>query len=268
MNKKYNDSKIIELHSKGLTDREIAEILGVTPNNLATKRRRLGLSPNKSKRDTYILSEYEESILIGTLLGDSTIRYVHNKCKYPNLTFSHGEMQKEYFDWLANKFTKLKASTGLYKSAYIRTNGKVAKRWIFTGKNMKCLIKYFDIFYKNGKKIIPIEFIKNKFNELSLYCLFMDDGSYDTSSNSFIINTQCFSKDNLLEFCDFLKEKFNLSFNIKSDNCLYLRHISNEIFRDIISKNNECNSMNYKFDSHRKTPLNRETYMDNPVLNP
>ena len=84
MNKKYNDSKIIELHSKGLTDREIAEILGVTPNNLATKRRRLGLSPNKSKRDTYILSEYEESILIGTLLGDSTIRYVHNKCKYPN----------------------------------------------------------------------------------------------------------------------------------------------------------------------------------------
>lgn len=37
MNKKYNDSKIIELHSKGLTDREIAEILGVTPSNLATK---------------------------------------------------------------------------------------------------------------------------------------------------------------------------------------------------------------------------------------
>lgn len=101
------------------------------------------------------------------------------------------------------------------------------------------------------KKIIPIEFIKDKFNELSLYCLFMDDGSYDISSNSFIINTQCFSKDNLLEFCDFLKEKFNLFFNIKSDNCLYLRHISNEIFKDIISKNNECNSMNYKFDSHR-----------------
>lgn len=123
MNKKYNDSKIIELHSKGLTDREIAEILGVTPNNLATKRRHLGLSPNKSKRDTYILSEYEESILIGTLLGDSTIRYVHNKCKYPNLTFSHSELQKEYFDWLANKFNNLKASTGLYKSAYIRTNG-------------------------------------------------------------------------------------------------------------------------------------------------
>ena len=39
---------------------------------------------------------------------------------------------------------------------------------------------------------------------------------------------------------------------------------------DILSKNNECNSMNYKYgDSHRKTPLNRETPgMDNPVLNP
>lgn len=39
---------------------------------------------------------------------------------------------------------------------------------------------------------------------------------------------------------------------------------------DILSRNNECDSMKYKYgDSHHKTPLNRETPgMDNPVLNP
>ena len=37
MNRKYNDSQIIELHSAGLTDREIAETFGVSPNNLGTK---------------------------------------------------------------------------------------------------------------------------------------------------------------------------------------------------------------------------------------
>ena len=67
MNKKYNDFEIIELHSKGLTDKEIAEILGVNPNNLARKRNRLGLKPNKNIRETYILTKEELEIICGTL---------------------------------------------------------------------------------------------------------------------------------------------------------------------------------------------------------
>lgn len=43
MNRKYNDNQIFELHSKGLTDKEIAEIVGCTPNQMAVKRRKLGL---------------------------------------------------------------------------------------------------------------------------------------------------------------------------------------------------------------------------------
>ena len=48
----------------------------------------------------------------------------------------------------------------------------------------------------------------------------------------------------------------------------YHKHESNEIFKDILKRNNECLSMSYKYGSHHKTPLNRETYVDNPVLNP
>lgn len=270
MNRKYNDSQIIELHSTGLTDREIAEILGVAPNNLATKRRKLGLAPNKSKKDTYKLTKEELEILIGTILGDSTVRYVHNQCKYPNLTFTHGLNQEEYFNWLSSKLSNLKSSTGEYNSKYVRTTGEIAKRLVYTGSNMLCLKEIRDVFYtEDGKKIIPIEYIKNIFSELSLYCLFMDDGSYDIRTNSYIINTQCFSRENLEDFMELLRNKFGLDFNIKSDNCLYLKHSSNEKMYKLLTSINECKSMDYKCGSRRKTPLNGEVpETDNPVLNP
>ena len=269
MNRKYNDEQIFELHSKGLTDREIAEVLGVKPNNIANKRKSLGLNPNKSIRDTYKLSSEELQILTGTLLGDSTIRYVYNGCKYPNLTFSHCLEQREYFDWLTKKLEILKSSVGEYNSNKIK-NGELNRRLVFTGKNMKCLVSIRSIFYPNDVKVIPIQFIKKYFTELSLYCLFMDDGSYDVSTNSYIINTQCFSRQDLEEFIKILKDKFNLEFTIKSDNTLYLRHKSNSIIHRILKEINKCDSMRYKYGECRhKTPLNSKIPVnkDNPVLN-
>lgn len=243
---KYNDEQIINLHSKGLTDREIAEKIGAKINAFATKRRKLGLKPNKSKRELHELSSLETEILVGTLLGDSCVRYVYKGCKYPNLTFCHCPEQEEYFKWKADKLVNLKSSSNLYNNNYIKKNGLTNKRLIFTGSNMPCLEHIRKVFYPNGIKIIPIKFLKNTFTELSLYCLFMDDGSYDKNGNSYIINTQCFSKENLQEFVILLKEKFNLDFSIKSDNSLYLKHSSNKIMQNLLIRNNECESMSYK----------------------
>ena len=91
-----------------------------------------------------------------------------------------------------------------------------------------------------------IEYIFNNFTELSMYYLMMDDGSYDISNNSYIINSQCFSKDNLKEFVNFLYNILNLDFSIKSDNTLYLKHNSNSKMTEILIKYNECDTMNYK----------------------
>lgn len=73
----------------------------------------------------------------------------------------------------------------------------------------------------------------------------------------------------LKEFVYLLHSKFGLDFTIKSDNCLYLKHSSNEQMYEILTSVNECKSMDYKCGSRRKTPLNGETpEKDNPVLNP
>ena len=111
---------------------------------------------------------------------------------------------------------------------------------------MKCLTELRNTFYIDGKKIIPIDMIQKYFTKESLYYMFMDDGSYDKSSNSYIINTQCFTKTDLETFCTFLYKKFNLCFNIKNYNCLYLQHKSNKLFQDILLEYNECDSMIYK----------------------
>lgn len=269
MNRKYNDAQIIELHSEGLTDKEIAEILGVKPTTFACKRGKLGLKPNKGKKETYELSNIELEILIGTLLGDSSVRYVYSGCKYPNLTFSHCPEQQEYFDWKTNKLKNLLSSTGNYENNYLKLDGNYNRRLRFTGSNMKCLVEIRNQFYPEGTKVIPIEFIKDKFSELSLYCMYMDDGSYDKTRNSYIINTQCFSKENLEEFTKLMLDKFGLKFTIKSDNSLYLRHESNEKFQKILLNYNECETMRYKCGMSSLNSVKRgNSQEDNPVLNP
>lgn len=242
---KYNNEKILDLYSKGKTDKEIASELDYPLNAFATYRRtQLKLTPNKP-RETDELTDYEKSILFGTLLGDSCVRYVHDKCKFPSLSFTHCIAQKEYFISKCNKLNKLISSFNEYEYK----NNALSKDATFmscTGKNMKCLIEVREKFYINNIKIIPISYIKEHFNDLSMYYLMMDDGSYDISSNSYILNTQCFTRENLEEFCEFLSEKLNLKFNIKKDNSLYLKHESNDIMIKILQKYNECNSMNYK----------------------
>ena len=266
---RYNNEQIFELHAQGLTDAEMAEIIGVGKNAMANKRSKLGLKPNKGKRYTYELTKEEMSILVGTLLGDSSVRYVYDGCKFPNLTFSHGENQGQYFEWKANKLKNLMSSKGYYANNVIRVTGETTQRYVFTGSNMACLVPIRETFYPNKIKVIPIDFLEKHFTELSLYCLYMDDGSYDITGNSFIINTQCFTREDLEKFTELLNIKFGLKFNIKTDHCLYLRHESNDLFRKILLKYNECPDMLYKIGVCRlKTPLNRETpEMDNPVLN-
>lgn len=264
MNKRYNNDEIIALHSQGLSDAEIAKKIGCTPNQMAKKRKSLGLEPN-CMRDTYQLSERELAIVIGTLLGDACIRYVHSKCKYPMLNFSHCVQQEEYFLYKKDQLINLMASF----NKYYHTD-KERDSWQFNGKNMACLKELREIFYPNNIKILPLDYLKLHFTEESIYYWYMDDGCYDKHTNSFTIATDCFDREQLQNFIDWLNEKFNLDFSIKKDGELYLKHKSNETFYNIISKYNKCESMQYKYIlcSSRKTPLNGETpEMDNPVLN-
>ena len=168
MNRKYNDLQIIDLHKKGLSDREMSCIIGCSPNQMAKKRKRLNLSPN-NKKISYEMTEEELSIVIGTLLGDACIKYVHKGCTAPNLQFSHCIKQREYFYHKKDKLINLMSSFGHYNKKDSFNPGQYRETYQYTGKNMNCLIPIRDAFYINNKKILPVEYLKHHLTEESIY---------------------------------------------------------------------------------------------------
>lgn len=245
--KELDYNLIRELHSKGMNDNEIAREINASVNGVRYARKSvMGLSHNIK---TYTLTQEMESIIIGTLLGDAYIGYTYNGCKYPKYSCSHCESQSLYIHTLYEKLQPIMTPTITeHKERAVVIKGKACvrkKSFAINSRNCDCLVPFRKAFYPNGQKIIPIDFLKDKLTDVSLAYWFMDDGGKDKASNSYILNTQCFTKENLQEFIALLQEKFGLVFTIKKDNSLYLRHCCNTLFTNIIS-NYITQDMQYK----------------------
>ena len=234
-NSKLNLNLIKELYLKGKNSTEIAKQLGYSPSSVNYARKNiLNLPP---VLESICITKEQEEILIGTLLGDSTLGYTHSKCRYPKLTYSHSKKQELY---ALTKFQKLRIIMSSIKTRQYKTEAIICGKKcrvqpiVFAiGRNCKCLVKYRNLFYnKEGKKIIPIEYLKEHFTEQSLAYLYMDDGC--KNQKSYNLNLQGFSKQELLDFALLLNKKFNLEFIVKKDKTLYLRYNSIDKFEFLI----------------------------------
>lgn len=238
MHKFLDYNRIKELHSLNMNDNEIARELGASVNGVRYARKDVLKLPNVTKEVKLTLDM--EEVIIGTLLGDSWVGYVYSGCTAPKYQTTHSIKQEEYVKTIYSCLEPIMIKHFIYlKNKEIKIKNKVYNCNNTIGiasRNSKCLIPYRDAFYPNGKKVIPIDFIKDKFSAKSLAYWYMDDGSLDKNTHSYIINTQGFEKSNLEDFITFLKDKFNLQFTIKKDNSLYLKHISNSIFENLIKE--------------------------------
>jgi len=231
---KLNLGRLQILYSLGYNDVKIAKHLKKPLSTITYARNIiLKLSP---VLETISLNKYQEEVLIGTLLGDSYIGYTHDGCNYPCLTFSHCKKQEIYAKHKFNILRPLMASIierQYYKTAIIKGKQCNIQPVLYArSHNCKCLIKYRNIFYPKGIKIIPVDFLKEHFTARSLSYLYMDDGC--KNQNSYNLNLQCFETDNLYEFVEFLRQKFNLEFLVKKDKTLYLRYKSVSAFENLI----------------------------------
>ena len=231
-----NKELYLKYYSDKKTDLEISELMRVPHRTISNFRKNILKIP--LVQDTIELNSDEIEVLVGTLLGDSYIGYVHSQSRTPNLTFSHSIKQEEYF------FTKYNALNKIMSSNLQRQYNEIGvikgKKCNLSpvnyaiGKCLNCLTEYRNAFYFNGIKIIPVEYIKDKFTAKSLAYLFMDDGFKNNKTIG--LSIPCFEYDNLKEFVDFLYNKFNIEFIIKKDKSLYLRYKSREIFYNLVSE--------------------------------
>ena len=129
------------------------------------------------------LTQYQLSIIIGSILGDGHIRKIKGR-KDAFLEINHSIKAKEYVDW---KYSALKNICISPPKERIIDEKRTAYRF-FTKQNPE-LTKLFKIFYRNKKKIIPSSLV---LNPLILAVWYMDDGSR-TRKNDIYLNTQQFS---------------------------------------------------------------------------
>jgi hypothetical protein len=136
-------------------------------------------TPWEVKRSNEIimkLTQRQESILVGTVLGDGYLQKTGKK--NARLKLEHGAAQKEYIIWKGKQFPKL----FLGKPAYVerkhpRTN-RVYKYWRWQSNATPTLGKWHRIFYKNGKKRIPSNLVNIVQHSLALAVWYMDDGHF------------------------------------------------------------------------------------------
>ncbi len=121
------------------------------------------------------LTERQRDLIVGTLLGDGSMRCKNNAL----LEINHSQGQRDYVDW---KFRELCNLVGTPPKARRGNGSRVAYR--FTTLSIPALTPYFHAFYRNGRKVVPVV----RFSPLAIAVWFMDDGS--RSRSTVYLNTQ------------------------------------------------------------------------------
>lgn len=186
---------------KGFTDSEQEQ------TSLSKTRLRL----SKAERDAFNLSSEQTEILIGLFLGDL------NACKQKGgvnvrLQFVQGLIHKDYLLHLFDLFKDF-CNTG--KGTFI-TNNKPDKRTgetynliRFTTFSLPCFNKLYELFYSDGKKVVPLN-VDSMLTPLSLAYWIADDGTFQKSHSIVILCTDSFALEQVTLLMNILNEKWNL----------------------------------------------------------
>ena len=238
-----NDLDQIKEHwNNGLGCRKIGKLMNIDKSKVLWNAKRMGLKAHEAHHNHITLTYFQKSALIGMILGDA---YLSKEGIGSLINFAHQIPQQEYALHKIEILKPIETSSLLYPEYFDKRTGKTYKRIAYTSKTYIELKEFRNIFYPIKKKIIPMEYIKNNFNEISLAYMYMDDGN--KADYSITIATCGFEKENIKEFIDFLKFAFNLDCTILGNNSIRIRQKSVKRFFDLTSKYiNEVECMKYK----------------------
>ena len=158
------------------------------------------------------LSEVQRAIVIGSLLGDGSMRCKTNAL----LEINHSFDQRGYVDWKYGHLAELVRTPPKARSG----NGhRVAYR--FVTRSLPVLTPYFDLFYEDGGKRVPEEV---ELSPLVLAVWFMDDGC--RSRSSVYLNTQQFDTRDQLRLLRLLHEQCGIEGALNRDKSYHRVRIS------------------------------------------
>lgn len=164
-----------------------------------------------AKRDIFLTAK-QRSLIIGSLLGDGTMR-MGIKAKNANFKAEQGLEQKEYVFWKYEILKPLVFTKPKLSFRYNEDGERYPKSWWFRTIRHPLLTEIYERFYakekyRTGRKIIPQNIIEN-IDALVFAVWVMDDGSY--TDGKIDISTYSF----LLSEIQLLQEKIENRFGIK-----------------------------------------------------
>lgn len=140
------------------------------------------------------LTNEQREVIVGSLLGDLSIRrakITHNARLYVR----QGLVNKEYLFFLYTIFSDLCKSEPKLNTYHDKSRNKYYYSYGFNSISLPELNYYYELFYSNGKKVVP-----NNIGELltarGLAHWIMDDGTKD--GNGLRLYTYSFSKEEVL----------------------------------------------------------------------
>lgn len=184
------------------------------------------------------ISEEAEQILLGSILGDGTMKKTTHKANYSEV---HSIRQKDYLLWKNDRcFRIFKTKIRTYR-AYEKKQQKYYRKIVVRTRVSPLLYNYHRLFYPENRKTIS-QGILDKIDRLGLAVWYCDDGNYHFSKRIVRIMTDCFSfyeqkiirrwfKDRWDLECKITKRKrgsYHLEFNVKESD-KFLRLIQKEV---------------------------------------
>jgi len=218
--------EVKKLHSQGFGSRKISKQLDIPRSSLKYLCDKYGLLPQVKQIKNVNLTTYQKSMIIGTLLGDSSVskRFCFN--------IGHSIKQKEYFK---HKTKLLKDFNFLfYKRTYTdkRNNNQYTtlQAYSLVFEELKV---YRKLFYIEDKKVITKD-ILDQFNEISLAYLFMDDGNSQKYNTTIALCS--FDEYSINLFRSFLLEKWQIETTVTKQKSVRIRQKSILKFYNIIKE--------------------------------
>jgi hypothetical protein len=193
---------------------------------------------SNAERNKFKLDSKLKQILIGTILGDVYMRRFSEKANV-RVTFRQGSIHASYLLHLHSLFQEFVLAPPLISTVTDKNTGKIRHNLSFSTLSLPCFNEIYELFYLNGKKIIPNN-IADFLTPLSLAYWIMDDGSFTGSGLKLHTNAFCMEELNLL--IKALDQNFSIKATIsisnreKSQYNLYITKSQMSLLKNLVLK--------------------------------
>ena len=169
----------------------------------------------KAERLQFSLPQNLQDILVGLIMGDLCIRK-SKTCVNVKLQFCQGLLHKEYLMHLYDLFKNYCGTAPIVNNpSPDKRTGKIYQTIRFSTFSLPCFDNLLNLFYLEGKKLIPGN-IGDLLTPLGLAYWICDDGCFCQKSRAIFLSTNSFTLSEVNVLVDVLKNKFGLICTINS----------------------------------------------------